>query len=245
MNVFRRRIKSPSSSQEVPSSALSNPWRIPICQMRKPRHESVSASWDLHPGLQEASQVALVLKNLPCQCRRSLAQEDPLEEGMATHSSILVWKIPWTEEPGGLQSRGLQRVGYDLACMHCRRSTHCKTSPETQDASPGLDITDETTKTHPQSASQCFSLRETFSLLSASVCSSAEWGYISDHTPTVPPRTLPQSQLHQRGPDGGTAVTSTQQPEEKVTDLDPTMNTEGQSGGSSDPPPTLPGARPG
>ena len=113
MNVFRRRIKSPSSSQEVPSSALSNPWRIPICQMRKPRHESVSASWDLHPGLQEASQVALVLKNLPCQCRRSLAQEDPLEEGMATHSSILVWKIPWTEEPGGLQSTGWQREGHD------------------------------------------------------------------------------------------------------------------------------------
>ena len=37
--------------------------------------------------------------------------EDPLEEGMATHSSILAWRIPWTEEPGGLQSIGLQRVG--------------------------------------------------------------------------------------------------------------------------------------
>ena len=40
-------------------------------------------------------------------------QEDPLEEGMATHSSILAWRIPWTEEPGGLHSRGLQRVGHD------------------------------------------------------------------------------------------------------------------------------------
>ena len=39
---------------------------------------------------------------------RSLGQEDPLEVGMATHSSILAWKIPWTEEPGGLQSMGLQ-----------------------------------------------------------------------------------------------------------------------------------------
>ena len=213
--------------------------------MRKLRHESVSASWDLHPGLQEAFQVALVLKNLPCQCRRSLAQEDPLEEGMATHSSILVWKIPWTEEPGGLRSRGLQRVRHDLAHMHCERSTHCKTTPETQDASPGLDITDETTKTHPQSASHCFSLRETLSHLSASVCSSAEWGCISDHTRTVPSRALPQSQLHQCGPDGGTAVTGTQQPEEKVTDLDSTVNTKDQSGGSSDPPPTLPGVRPG
>ena len=44
---------------------------------------------------------------------QSLGQEDPLEKGMATHSSILAWRIPWTEEPGGLQSMGLQRVGYD------------------------------------------------------------------------------------------------------------------------------------
>ena len=43
-----------------------------------------------------------------------LGLEDPLEEeGMAAHSSILAWKIPWTEEPGGLQSMGLQRVGHD------------------------------------------------------------------------------------------------------------------------------------
>ena len=44
---------------------------------------------------------------------RSLGWEDPLEEGMATHSSILVWRIPWTEEPGGLQSIWLQRVRHD------------------------------------------------------------------------------------------------------------------------------------
>ena len=44
---------------------------------------------------------------------RFLGQEDPLEEGMETHSSILAWKILWTEEPGGLQSMGLQRVGHD------------------------------------------------------------------------------------------------------------------------------------
>ena len=42
---------------------------------------------------------------------RSLGQEDPLEKGMATHSSILAWIIPWTEEPGWLQSMGFQRVG--------------------------------------------------------------------------------------------------------------------------------------
>ena len=45
----------------------------------------------------------------------SLSQEDPLEEGMATHSSILAWRIPWTEEPGGLQSTWSQRVGHDWA----------------------------------------------------------------------------------------------------------------------------------
>ena len=44
---------------------------------------------------------------------RSLGQEDPLEKSIATHSSIPDWKIPWTEEPGGLQSMGLQRVGHD------------------------------------------------------------------------------------------------------------------------------------
>ena len=44
---------------------------------------------------------------------RSLGREDPLEEEMATHSSILAWEIPWTEEPGGLQSKGLQRVRHN------------------------------------------------------------------------------------------------------------------------------------
>ena len=44
---------------------------------------------------------------------RSLGREDPLEEGMATHSSILAWRIPWTEEPGGLQTIGLQRARHD------------------------------------------------------------------------------------------------------------------------------------
>ena len=44
----------------------------------------------------------------------SLGQEDPLEEGMATHSRILAWKIPWTEEPGGLQSTELHRVRHEI-----------------------------------------------------------------------------------------------------------------------------------
>ena len=47
-----------------------------------------------------------------------LAWKDPLEEGMTTHSSILAWKIPWTEELGGLQFMGLQRAGHDWARVH-------------------------------------------------------------------------------------------------------------------------------
>ena len=57
-----------------------------------------------------------MVKSLPVMPEtqvRSLGQEDPLEKEMATHSSTLAWKIPWTEEPGGLQSRGSQRVGHD------------------------------------------------------------------------------------------------------------------------------------
>ena len=49
---------------------------------------------------------------------QSLGREDPLEKGMVTHSSILAWRIPWTEEPGGLQSIGSQRVGHDEATEH-------------------------------------------------------------------------------------------------------------------------------
>ena len=60
-----------------------------------------------------------VVKNLPAMKEmqkmkiQSLGQEDPLEEGMATHSSVLAWRIPWTEEPGEVQSIGSQRVGHE------------------------------------------------------------------------------------------------------------------------------------
>ena len=53
---------------------------------------------------------------------QSLSREDPLEEEMATQSSLLAWRIPWTEESGGLQSVGSQRVGRDRACMHAHMS---------------------------------------------------------------------------------------------------------------------------
>ena len=63
-----------------------------------------------------ASVVAQRLKCLPAMQETwvpSLGREDPLEKEMATHSSILAWRVPWTEEPGGLQSMGLQRVDHD------------------------------------------------------------------------------------------------------------------------------------
>ena len=62
--------------------------------------------------------MAQMVKNLPTMWEtwvQSLGWEDALEEGMATHPSILAWRIPWTEEPGGLQSMQLQRVGHNLA----------------------------------------------------------------------------------------------------------------------------------
>ena len=68
-----------------------------------------------------ASLVAQLLKNPPAMHEtqvRSLGWEDPLEEGKATHSSILSWRIPWTEEPGELQSMGSQRVRDNRATQH-------------------------------------------------------------------------------------------------------------------------------
>ena len=62
------------------------------------------------------SLVALVGKNLPAMREtwvQSLGWEDTLQEGMATHSTILIWRIPWTEESGGLRSIGLQRVRHE------------------------------------------------------------------------------------------------------------------------------------
>ena len=62
--------------------------------------------------------VAQMVKNLLAMREtqvQSLGQEDPLENGMATHSSILVWEIPWTEEPGGLRSLWSERVGHNSA----------------------------------------------------------------------------------------------------------------------------------
>ena len=68
------------------------------------------------PLLKGASLVAQMVKNLPAMQEiwvQLLGREDPLEKEMATHCSILVWRIPWTEEPDGLQPMGPPRVGHD------------------------------------------------------------------------------------------------------------------------------------
>ena len=73
-------------------------------------------SQSLMTCLRQTSLVAQTTKRLPTMQEtwvQSLRREDFLEKEMGTHSSILFWKIPWTEEPGGLQSVGLQRVGHD------------------------------------------------------------------------------------------------------------------------------------
>ena len=75
--------------------------------------------------------MAQTVKNLPAMWEtqvRFLSWEDPLEKGMAVHSSILAWRIPWTEEPEGLQFIGFQRVGHiwsDLARMHAKERERC------------------------------------------------------------------------------------------------------------------------
>ena len=81
----------------------------------------IMASSNIYPHIWEGwySQVALVLKNLPVNAGHKRqgfdpwVGKDPLEEEIATHSSILACKIPWTEEPGELQSMGSQRVGHN------------------------------------------------------------------------------------------------------------------------------------
>ena len=80
-----------------------------------PKTIEVGFRRDFYPSI-VASLVTQLVKSLPIMWEtrvQSLGQEDPLEKEMATYSSTLAWKIPWTEEPGRLQSMGLQRVRHD------------------------------------------------------------------------------------------------------------------------------------
>ena len=79
-------------------------------------HTESDTNERLSSSSSRASLVAQIVKNLPAMQEtqvRSGGLEDPLKKGMATHSSILAWRISWTKEPGGLQSMGSQRVGHD------------------------------------------------------------------------------------------------------------------------------------
>ena len=86
------------------------------------KHTSVATPPQTDPirvrglGTEQVSLVAQLVKNPPAMPEtwpQSLGWEDPLEKVAATYSSILAWRIPWTEEPGGLQAMGLQRVGHN------------------------------------------------------------------------------------------------------------------------------------
>ena len=89
---------------------------LPLSHQGSPNHNIVLVKLNCHNVW--VSLVAQMVKNLPAMKEtwiQSLGWEDPLEEGMATYSSILVWRIQWTEEPGGLQFMGLQSLGHDWA----------------------------------------------------------------------------------------------------------------------------------
>ena len=83
--------------------------------------DSVTDQMDMNLSKLGASPVARLVKNVPAMQEtwvQSPGREDPLEKEMAAHSSLLAWRIPWTAEPGGLQSTGSQRVGHDRARRH-------------------------------------------------------------------------------------------------------------------------------
>ena len=102
-------------------SCLENPmdggaWWATVHGVAKSRTQLSDLTFNFNFQICRASLVTQRLNHLPLIQEtwvRSLGQEDPLEKEMATHSSILAWRIPWMEEPGGLQSLGSQRVRHD------------------------------------------------------------------------------------------------------------------------------------
>ena len=107
-------VFSPGGSHGQRSLVGYSPWGH-----KRVGHDSATKQQQQQEGItRRASLVAQRIKRLPAMQEtqvRSLSWEDALEKEMATHSSILAWRIPWTEEPGGLQSMGLQRVRHDWA----------------------------------------------------------------------------------------------------------------------------------
>ena len=109
--------------EEKEAEVVSGKANLGLTHRKSQKHKlQIKFSYLLRPQgqpfipYQEASPVAQRVKNLPAMQEtwvRFLGWEDPLEKEMATHSSIVAWKIPWTEESGGLQSMGSQRIGHD------------------------------------------------------------------------------------------------------------------------------------
>ena len=92
-------------------------------QNGKRKKHNIKIQLQSHRGFPSGSAVKNLLANageVQGMCVGSLGQEDPLEEGMATHSSILAWRIPWKEKPGRLQSVGRKESGYNWAAKHAR-----------------------------------------------------------------------------------------------------------------------------
>ena len=100
--------------KEMATNSSIVPWRIPWTG--EPRQLEGKGGQLIKVPSSVASQVAQMVRNLPVIGKtwvQSLGREDPLEKGMTTHSSILGWRIQWTEEPSGLLSMEPQRVGHD------------------------------------------------------------------------------------------------------------------------------------
>ena len=92
-----------------------------------------SGSLSNSEALLSVSLMAQMVKNLPAMPEtrvRSLHQENPLKKGMATHSSILAWRIPWKDEPGGLQSMGSQRVRHNWTTLTLTFTQYFPINPE-------------------------------------------------------------------------------------------------------------------
>ena len=110
---------------------MEKPGGLPSMGLHRVRHNwsdlAAAAAAELHWGSFPGGSAVKNPPATPKMCVWSLGREDPLEEGVATHSSILAWRIPWMEEPGGLQSLRLQRVGHDWSNW-----THTQSSTETR-----------------------------------------------------------------------------------------------------------------
>ena len=115
------RATAASGAPPAPSGPGTGIPLLPPCPASAMGERAGRGAHILHPNsywhpFQKDFRVAQTVKNLPVMQEtrvRSLSQEDPLEKGMAIHPSILAWRIPWTEKPGGLQFMGSQRVGHD------------------------------------------------------------------------------------------------------------------------------------